>query len=76
MKSMPDHVSVRVTADADDNTIERESDTLIVTTTAPVESGQANQAVKNLVREYLSVDSQIRIVSGHKSRQKILAIDT
>lgn len=73
---MPDHISVRVTPGANKNTIDREDDILIITTTAPAASGQANQAVKDIVRQYLSVNGQIRIVSGHKSRQKILAVDT
>jgi len=50
--------------------------TLRVAVTAPPHDGQANDAVRDAVAEYLGVPrSHVRIVRGHAGRRKILEID-
>lgn len=51
-------------------------DTLCIKVTAPPVEGAANQAVEEFVADILRVKkSQVRIVSGHKSREKRLEIE-
>jgi uncharacterized protein (TIGR00251 family) len=71
------HLRVHVQPDAKQDAVSKNDDGILeITTPEPAESGRANQAVITIVSDYLSVSGRVRIVSGHKSRQKILAIDT
>ena len=54
---------------------ERAGRLLVRTTAAPVDD-QANNAVRKLIAEYFGVPvRRVEIVSGHHSRDKIIAID-
>jgi hypothetical protein len=70
-------LSVIVVPRARRNLVERvDSTTLRVAVTAPPRDGQANDAVRNAVAEYLRVPrARVRIVRGHSGRRKILEIE-
>lgn len=71
---MSRHLTVTVAVNADTNRVIEKDDTLQVYTTEPAEDGRANTAVVSIIQDYLSTDGFVRIVSGHKKRQKILEI--
>ncbi len=72
---MTRHLTVRVKPQADANTVADAGDGILkVMTTEPAADGAANEAVIKLVRDYLDTDAAVRIVSGHKQTNKILAI--
>ncbi len=55
--------------------IEQNDDTIIVRTHAKAHDGEANKAVIELLSDYLHVPkTQITIVSGLKSKRKIIEI--
>jgi hypothetical protein len=55
--------------------ISREGAQLIVMVREPPREGRANQAVIKLVAAYFGVpQSQVRVLSGHKSRSKVIEI--
>lgn len=72
---MTKHLTVRVESDAEADTVEDIGDGILKATTKKSASeGQANKAVIELLRSYLKTDKPVRVVSGHKQRNKIVAI--
>ena len=54
---------------------ERDGRLVVRTTAAPVDDA-ANEAVRRLVAEHLGVPRRrVRLVSGHRSRDKLLRVD-
>jgi uncharacterized protein YggU (UPF0235/DUF167 family) len=68
--------NVRVTAHARQNkVVENDGALRVYTTTAP-ENGRANDAVIELLSEYLDVPkSRIKLIKGQTSRDKVFAVD-
>lgn len=69
-------VSVRVTAEASKEKVEVSSDTrLKIAVKQKAEAGSANARVVELVAKHFGVPVKtVRIIKGHKSPSKILAI--
>ena len=76
MKDLSKNFKVRVTPHAKQNKVVESGDVLrIYTTTAP-EKGRANEAVIELLSEYLKIPkSRIRISKGLAFREKTITID-
>lgn len=69
------HIRAEVTPGADSDAIKEDGERLIIHTKAPAKGGRANDAVCEMVREFVcGGECRVRIVSGHKRRQKILEI--
>jgi uncharacterized protein (TIGR00251 family) len=70
-------VNVRVVPNAKKNEILEEGDGLTVYVAAPPIHGKANKAMVKLLAEFFKVrKSDIRIIRGEKSREKIVEVDT
>lgn len=71
------HVAVRVIPRARRDEVGGERDgRLLVRTTAPPVDDAANEAVRRLVAAHLGVPHRrVRLVSGHRSRDKVLRVD-
>lgn len=71
-----EHIRIRVFPDANKARVEEiaEKDLIEVHVVSPASSGAANREAVQLLAEYLQTGKQIRIVSGHKRQQKIIAI--
>jgi uncharacterized protein (TIGR00251 family) len=55
--------------------LSREGDSYIVRVKEPAREGKANQSVIKLLAEHFSVPkSQVRILSGFKSRNKVIEV--
>jgi len=55
---------------------ERNPDSIIINLTSPAREGKANTELVKKLSKFLKISSNaIRIVAGHKSREKILLID-
>jgi uncharacterized protein len=68
-------ISIRVIPKAKQNRVLREEDRLKVYLTAPAIEGRANEALIKALANYLQVrKSEVRIVRGEKSRDKIIEI--
>ena len=72
------YLRVAVVPDArKEEVLEGKNDTLILRVKEPAEGNQANKKVRELVAlKYLLPLSSVRIISGHHSRTKLLALDT
>ncbi len=70
-------LSVRVQPRASRNRVgEYRDGTLRVSVTSPPQDGRANAAVLEVIADALGVaKSQLRIVRGHSSRDKVIAVD-
>jgi uncharacterized protein YggU (UPF0235/DUF167 family) len=76
MKDLSKNFNVRVTTHARQNKVVEMDGVFRVYTTAVPENGRANDAVIDLLSEYLNVPkTRIKIVKGHSSRDKIFTID-
>jgi len=66
-------LTVKVIPNSKENKIEKENDILIVRLKEKAEKGKANIALIKLLTKYFN--SQVRIVSGHRSRNKVIEIE-
>lgn len=68
-------ISVRVKANSKKEKIDKTGELLTVYVKEPARENKANLAVINLLAEYFKVPkSQISIVSGQKSKQKVVDV--
>ena len=68
--------NVRVTAHARQNKVVESDGALRVYTTTAPENGRANDAVIELLSEYLDVPkSRIKLIKGQTSRDKVFSVD-
>jgi len=68
-------IKVRVKPNSKTEELGREGDSFILKVKEPAREGRANQAVIKLLAEHFSVPkSQVRIISGFKSRNKVIEI--
>ena len=76
MKDLPKTFNVHVTPRARQNKIVESNGVLRVYTTTVPEHGRANDAVVELLSEYLKVPkSRIKILRGLTGRDKVVTID-
>ena len=66
-------LTVKVIPNSKENKIEKENGILIVRLKEKAEKGKANIALIKLLTKYFN--SKVRIVSGHRSRNKIIEIE-
>jgi len=68
-------IRVRVKPNSRTEEVSREGDSLVIKIKEPPREGKANQAVIKLLAEHFSVpQSQVRILSGFRSRDKVVEI--
>jgi len=68
-------IQVKVKANSKTEEISQEGDKLIVKVKEPPREGRANQAVIKLLAEHFEVpQSQVRILSGFKSKNKTIEV--
>jgi uncharacterized protein (TIGR00251 family) len=68
-------IQVKVKPDSKTEELSREGDTLIIKVKEPPREGKANQAVIKLLARHFGVSqSQVRILSGFKSRNKVIEV--
>jgi len=68
-------IQVKVKPNSRSEEISREGGSFIVKVKEPPKEGKANQAVIKLLAEYFSVpQSQVRILSGFRSRNRVIEI--
>jgi uncharacterized protein (TIGR00251 family) len=72
----PKHIRITVFPNSDDSYVKQEEvdASYNVYVQSAASDGRANKEAVQLMRRYLGIDKQIRIVSGHRSKQKIIAI--
>jgi len=69
-------LNVRVTPKSSRNSVKKENDILKVCLTKPAQDGLANSQLIELLSEYLRVSkSQVKIIKGEKSRNKLIEIN-
>jgi uncharacterized protein (TIGR00251 family) len=68
-------IQVRVKPGSKTEELGREGDSFIVKVKEPAREGKANRAVIKLLAEHFGVPkSQVRILSGFKSRNKVIEV--
>ena len=68
-------IQVKVTPNWNNDEISREGDKFIVKVKEPPREGRANLAVVRLLAKYFGVpQSQVRIMSGFRSRNKVIEV--
>ena len=68
-------IQVKVKPNSKTDEVSREGDSFIVKVKQPPKEGKANQAVIKLLAEHFGVPrSQISILSGSKSRNKVIEV--
>ena len=68
-------IEVKVKPNSKTEELGREGDSFILKVKEPAREGRANQAVVKLLAEHFSVPkSQVRIISGFKSRNKVVEV--
>jgi uncharacterized protein (TIGR00251 family) len=68
-------IRVKVKPNSRIEEVSREGDSFIVKVKEPPKEGKANQAVIKLLAEHFGVSrSQVRILSGFRSRNKIIEV--
>ena len=68
-------IQVKVKANSKTEKVSQEGDNFIVKVKEPPKEGRANQAVIKLLAEHFELpQSQVRILSGFKSKNKIIEV--
>jgi uncharacterized protein (TIGR00251 family) len=68
-------IQVKVKPNSKTEEVSRKGDSFIVKVKEPPKEGKANQAVTKLLAEHFGISqSQIRILSGFRSRNKVIEI--
>ena len=68
-------IKVKVKPNSKTEELGREGDSFILKVKEPAREGKANQAVIKLLAEHFSIPkSQVRILSGFKSRNKVIEV--
>ena len=68
-------IQVKVKPNSKTDEVSREGDSFIVKVKQPPKGGKANQAVIKLLAEHFGVPhSQVRILSGFRSRNKVIEV--
>jgi uncharacterized protein (TIGR00251 family) len=68
-------IQVKVKPNSGSEEVSREGDSFIVKVEEPPREGKANQAVIRLLAEHLGVPrSRIRILSGFRSKNKVIEV--
>jgi uncharacterized protein (TIGR00251 family) len=68
-------IQVKVKSNSKTEEVSQESDNFIVKVKEPPKEGRANRAVVKLLAEHFGVSqSQVRILSGFRSRNKIVEV--
>lgn len=68
-------IQVKVKPNSKTGEVSREGDNFIVKVREPPKEGKANQAVIKLLAEHFGVSqSQVKILSGFRSRNKVIEI--
>jgi len=68
-------IQVKVKPNSRTKEVSREGDSFIVKIKEPPKEGKANQAVIKLLAEHFDVpQSQVRILSGFRSRNKVIEV--
>ena len=66
---------VKVTANSNNEDVSHDGDMLLVRVKSPPIEGKANKAVIKLLAKYFQVpQNSVKIVSGHKGRNKVVEI--
>ena len=69
-------VKVRVKPGSKRVKVERVGDTLVVSVKSPAREGKANAELSEVLAEYYGVPkSRVRIIRGHRSRDKVVEIE-
>ncbi len=69
-------VKVRVKPGSKRVKVEKVGDTLVVSVRSPAREGKANAELTEVLAEYYGVPkSRVRIVRGHRSRDKVVEIE-
>lgn len=70
-------INVRVVPNAKKNDVLEEADKLKVHVNAPAIEGKANKTMIKILAEFFNVKkSDIRIIRGEKSREKVIKVST
>jgi hypothetical protein len=68
-------IQVKVKPNSRTEEVSREGDSFIIKVKEPPKEGKANQAVIKLLAEHFDVpQSQVRILSGFRSRNKVIEV--
>jgi len=68
-------IQVRVKPNSKNEEVSQEGDTFVVKVKEPPKEGKANQAVIKLLAKHFGVpQGQVRILSGFKSKNKVIEI--
>ena len=68
-------IRVKVKPNSRTEEVSREGDSFIIKVKEPPKEGKANQAVTKLLAEHFGVpQSQVRILSGFRSRNKLIEV--
>jgi len=69
-------IQVRVKPNSKTEEVSEEGDSFIVKVKEPPKEGKANQAVIKLLAEYFGVpQSQVRILSGFRTKNKVIQVE-
>ncbi len=69
-------IQVQVKPNSKSEEVSQEGDNFIVKVKEPPEKGRANQAVVRLLAKHFGVpQSQLKILSGFKSRSKVISVE-
>lgn len=70
-------IKVFVTPDAKKDTVEEKGDALLISVREPASGNRANTRVRELVAERLRTEvGKVRILTGHRSRAKMISVSS